>query len=98
MTHPWFQIHLSTCIAVMFTLSIFLSLNFYPRRIPFQTPEFPDAVITKYGWPCEFRQFTDRNAYGEWDDVLVDILLAVLITTFVGLVADALARRPSKSS
>lgn len=99
MTHrPWFQIHLFTCIALMFTISILLGLNFYPRRMPFPTYEFPDSVIYKYGWPCEFRRLTTRNLDWEWNDVLANTIIAVLIVIVVGLVVEALARRRASKS
>jgi hypothetical protein len=89
---PWFQIRFATSIVLMLTVSVLLGLNFYPRRTPRPTPEFPEGYVDFYGWPNSLRRLTTRNLDWEWGAALTNLFFAVMIVAIVGMATEWIVR------
>jgi hypothetical protein len=90
------QIHLSTCIVLMFVAAAFIGVNVAPRR----DLRFYTFHILECGWPCAFFNWNEdpSDSRTHWLKIglLVDVGLFLLFITAATFVCELRIRRDGK--
>ena len=101
MKRRWFQIHLSTAIAVMFVASALIGLNAVPRRWAYIHGSGREPTIyLDYGWPDFFYRMRESGSFvylnGEGVDsqrLVATAVVALVIVSATGFGCEYLIRR-----